>query len=763
MNLCGYDVGLDRPLFLIAGPCVVESRQLQMDVAGELKVICADLDIPFIFKSSYDKANRSSAASFRGPGMDEGLRILADVRKHVAVPVLTDVHAEDEIAAAAEVVDVLQTPAFLCRQTDFIQAVARSGKPVNIKKGQFLAPEDMRQVVAKARAASDADNILVCERGASFGYHNLISDMRSLAIMRDTGCPVVFDATHSVQLPGGKGTSSGGQREFVPVLARAAVAAGVAGVFMETHPESRQGALRRAQRVAARSDARVARDAEGDRRGGEARGISRAATDACRVGPSDLNGAFANTPLRNSTQIHFRVPSPMSAIVDVIAREILDSRGNPTIEADVVLESGVSGRAAVPSGASTGSKEAIELRDGDKARYFGKGVTKAIDHVNTEICEAVLGLDATEQGLIDRTLIDLDGTDNKSRLGANALLAVSCAVAKAAADECSLPLYRYLGGAGEMQLPVPLMNVINGGAHANNKIDLQEFMLVPLGAPTFREAVRYGAEVFHTLKKMIDERGMPTTVGDEGGFAPNLPSNESALQLLVEAIDKAGYTPGTDIALALDCAATEFYRDGAYRLESENRALPAKAFADVLAAWCDKYPIVSIEDGMAEDDWDGWKYLTEQLGKRVQLVGDDLFVTNTKILREGIAKGVANSILIKINQIGTLSETFAAITMANRAGYTAIVSHRSGETEDSIIADIAVGTNAGQIKTGSLSRSDRIAKYNQLLRIEEDLGDAASYPGRAALFNLRPRSLARRAVGGVRRRQCAGSLLRSAS
>jgi enolase len=427
----------------------------------------------------------------------------------------------------------------------------------------------------------------------------------------------------------------------------------------------------------------------------------------------------------------------MSAIVDVVAREILDSRGNPTIEADVVLESGVSGRAAVPSGASTGSKEAIELRDGDKARYFGKGVTKAVEHVNTEICEAVLGLDATEQGLIDRTLIDLDGTDNKSRLGANALLAVSCAVAKAAADECSLPLYRYLGGAGEMQLPVPLMNVINGGAHANNKIDLQEFMLVPLGAPTFREAVRYGAEVFHTLKKMIDARGMPTTVGDEGGFAPDLPSNEAALQLLVEAIDKAGYTPGTDIALALDCAASEFHRDKAYRLEAENRALTAREFADVLAAWCDKYPIVSIEDGMAEDDWDGWKYLTERLGKRVQLVGDDLFVTNTKILREGIAKGVANSILIKINQIGTLSETFAAITMANRAGYTAVVSHRSGETEDSIIADIAVGTNAGQIKTGSLSRSDRIAKYNQLLRIEEDLGDAASYPGRAALFNLR--------------------------
>ena len=427
----------------------------------------------------------------------------------------------------------------------------------------------------------------------------------------------------------------------------------------------------------------------------------------------------------------------MSAIVDVIAREILDSRGNPTIEADVVLESDVSGRAAVPSGASTGSKEAIELRDGDKARYFGKGVTKAVEHVNTEICEAVLGLDATEQSLIDRTLIELDGTENKSRLGANAILAVSCAVAKAAADECSLPLYRYLGGAGEMQLPVPLMNVINGGAHANNRIDLQEFMLVPLGAPTFREALRYGAEVFHTLKNMIDERGMPTTVGDEGGFAPNLPSNEDALRLLVEAIDKAGYTPGTDIALALDCAATEFHRDGAYRLESENRALTAAQFVDVLATWCDRYPIISIEDGMAEDDWDGWQHLTERLGERVQLVGDDVFVTNTKILREGIARRVANSILIKINQIGTLSETFAAITMANRAGYTAIVSHRSGETEDSIIADIAVGTNAGQIKTGSLSRSDRIAKYNQLLRIEEDLGDAASFPGRAAFFNLR--------------------------
>src|SRR6516164_5466651 len=427
----------------------------------------------------------------------------------------------------------------------------------------------------------------------------------------------------------------------------------------------------------------------------------------------------------------------MTAIVDVVAREILDSRGNPTIEADVVLESGVSGRAAVPSGASTGSKEAIELRDGAAARYLGKGVTKAVENVNTEICEAILGLDATEQGLIDRTMIDLDGTDNKARLGANAILAVSCAVAKAGAEESSLPLYRYLGGAGEMQLPVPLMNVINGGAHANNAIDLQEFMLVPLGAPSFREALRYGAEVFHTLKKLIDGKGMPTTVGDEGGFAPNLPSNESALELLMEAIDKAGYTPGTDVALALDCAASEYYEDGVYNLASEGVKLTRSQMVDTLASWCDRYPIMSIEDGMSEHDWEGWKLLTDRLGKKVQLVGDDLFVTNTKILKQGIAKGVANSILIKINQIGTLSETFAAITMAQRAAYTAVVSHRSGETEDSLIADIAVGANAGQIKTGSLSRSDRIAKYNQLLRIEEDLGEAASYPGREAFFQLK--------------------------
>jgi len=428
----------------------------------------------------------------------------------------------------------------------------------------------------------------------------------------------------------------------------------------------------------------------------------------------------------------------MSAIVDIVGREILDSRGNPTVECDVLLESGTLGRAAVPSGASTGSREAIELRDGDKSRYGGKGVLRAVEHINTEISEAVLGLDASEQAFLDRTLIDLDGSDNKSRLGANATLAVSMAVARAAAEESGLPLYRYFGGMGGMQMPVPMMNVINGGAHANNSLDLQEFMIIPVGAPSFREAVRYGAEVFHALKKIIDAKGMSTSVGDEGGFAPSVASHEAAIQLILEAIDKAGYTAGEQIALGLDCAASEFYKDGEYVLEGEGGLkLSAAGWTDMLAAWVDKYPILSIEDGMAESDWDGWKHLADRLGKKVQLVGDDLFVTNTRILKEGIEKGVANSILIKINQIGTLTETFAAIEMAKRAGWTNVISHRSGETEDSTIADIAVGTNAGQIKTGSMSRSDRVAKYNQLLRIEEDLGDVATYPGRAAFYNLR--------------------------
>ena len=428
----------------------------------------------------------------------------------------------------------------------------------------------------------------------------------------------------------------------------------------------------------------------------------------------------------------------MSAIVDIVGREILDSRGNPTVECDVLLESGVMGRAAVPSGASTGSREAIELRDGDKARYGGKGVLKAVEHINTEISEAVLGLDASEQAFLDKTMIDLDGTENKSRLGANAMLAVSMAVARAAAEESGLPLYRYFGGMNGTQLPVPMMNVINGGAHANNSLDLQEFMIVPVGASSFREALRQGAEVFHALKKIIDGKGMSTAVGDEGGFAPSVENHEAAIQLILQAISDAGYTPGQEIVLALDCAASEFYKDGKYVLAGEGGLqLDAAGWTDMLATWVDKYPIISIEDGMAEGDWDGWKLLTERLGQKVQLVGDDLFVTNTKILKEGIDKHIASSILIKINQIGTLTETFQAIEMAKRAGYTAVISHRSGETEDSTIADIAVGTNAGQIKTGSLSRSDRMAKYNQLLRIEEDLGDMAEYPGRAAFYNLR--------------------------
>ncbi len=427
----------------------------------------------------------------------------------------------------------------------------------------------------------------------------------------------------------------------------------------------------------------------------------------------------------------------MSAIVDVVAREILDSRGNPTVEADVLLESGIMGRAAVPSGASTGSREAIELRDGDKGRYLGKGVLAAVENVNTEISEAIIGLDAEEQAFIDKTLIELDGTENKSRLGANATLAVSMAVAKAAAEEAGLPLYRYFGGSGGMAMPVPMMNVINGGAHANNSLDFQECMIMPVGVTSFREALRMGAEVFHALKKLTDKKGYPTTVGDEGGFAPNVGSAEEALNMILDAASAAGYEPGRDLVLALDCAASEFYKDGKYVLEGAGLTMESAQLVDYLATLADKFPIVSIEDGMAENDWDGWKLLTERLGSRVQIVGDDLFVTNTKILKEGIARGIANSILIKINQIGTLTETFAAIEMAKRAGYTAVISHRSGETEDSTIADISVGTNAGQIKTGSLSRSDRIAKYNQLLRIEEDLGDIAHYPGREAFYNLR--------------------------
>ena len=427
----------------------------------------------------------------------------------------------------------------------------------------------------------------------------------------------------------------------------------------------------------------------------------------------------------------------MSSIVDVVGREILDSRGNPTVEADVLLESGVMGRAAVPSGASTGSREAVELRDGDAQRYGGKGVLKAVEAINTEISEAIVSLDASEQSFVDRTLIELDGTETKSRLGANAVLAVSMAVARAAAEESGLPLYRYFGGSGPMQTPVPMMNVINGGAHANNRLDFQEFMIVPVGALSFREALRCGAEVFQALRKLIDGRGMSTAVGDEGGFAPDLESHAAAIELILEAVEKAGYSAGQNVLVALDCAASEFFKDGRYLLESEGLSLSSAEFTDYLAGLADRYPIASIEDGLAENDWNGWRQLTERLGAKIQLVGDDLFVTNTQILKEGVRQRVANAILVKPNQIGTLTETFAAIELAKRCAYGTVISHRSGETEDTTIADLAVGSNALQIKTGSLSRADRTAKYNQILRIEEDLGDAVAYPGRSAFRQFR--------------------------
>ena len=427
----------------------------------------------------------------------------------------------------------------------------------------------------------------------------------------------------------------------------------------------------------------------------------------------------------------------MSAIIDIVGREILDSRGNPTVECEILLESGATARAAVPSGASTGSREAIELRDGDKSRYLGKGVLTAVNNINTVIADALVGMESSEQALIDRTMIELDGTENKSNLGANALLAVSMAVARASANEAGLPLYRYFGGSGAMQMPVPMMNIINGGEHADNNLNFQEFMILPVGFDSFREALRAGAEVFHNLKKILHDKGMNTAVGDEGGFAPDFKSNEECIETIALAIEAAGYKLGENILLGLDCAASEFYKNGKYELTGEGLSLTSKEMADYLANLVDKFPIVSIEDGLDESDWDGWKYLTEILGKKIQLVGDDLFVTNTKILKEGIEKGIGNSILIKINQIGTLTETFAAIEMAKRAGYTAVISHRSGETEDSTIADIAVGLNAGQIKTGSLSRSDRIAKYNQLLRIEEALGETVSYPGKSTFYNIK--------------------------
>jgi len=427
----------------------------------------------------------------------------------------------------------------------------------------------------------------------------------------------------------------------------------------------------------------------------------------------------------------------MPKIANIKAREVIDSRGNPTVEVDVTLDSGTKGRSIVPSGASTGSREAVELRDGDAKRYGGKGVLKAVENVNTAIKDALVGVDATAQTLIDQTMIELDGTENKGNLGANAILAVSLAVAHAASNDAGMPLYRYLGGEHDTLLPVPMMNIINGGEHADNSVDIQEFMIVPVGAPSVTEAIRYGAEVFHALKKVLAAKGLNTAVGDEGGFAPDLGSNEEAIQVILESIKNAGYEAGKDIFIAIDAASSEFYKDGKYVLAAEGKSLSSEEFVDFLADWVDKYPIISIEDGMDEGDWDGWAILSKRLGDKVQLVGDDLFVTNSKILKEGIDKSIANSILIKVNQIGTLTETLDAINMAKEANYTAVVSHRSGETEDTTIADLSVATSAGQIKTGSLSRSDRLAKYNQLIRIEEELGDMAKYAGMDAFTHLK--------------------------
>ncbi|SDD51804.1 enolase [Paenibacillus sp. UNCCL117] len=427
----------------------------------------------------------------------------------------------------------------------------------------------------------------------------------------------------------------------------------------------------------------------------------------------------------------------MTIISNVYAREVLDSRGNPTVEVDVHLESGARGRAIVPSGASTGAYEAVELRDGDKSRYLGKGVLKAVENVNDIIAPEVIGMNALDQVGIDQRMIQLDGTPNKGKLGANAILAVSMAVARAAADALDIPLYVYLGGFNAKTLPVPMMNIINGGAHADNNVDVQEFMVLPVGAPTFKEALRTGTEIFHSLKSVLKEKGLNTAVGDEGGFAPNLGSNEEAIQTIITAIERAGYKPGVDVFLGMDVASTEFFKDGKYHLEGEGKSFTSAEWVDFLAAWVDKYPILTIEDGCSEDDWDGWKLLTEKLGSKVQLVGDDLFVTNTERLSQGIEQDIANSILIKVNQIGSLTETFDAIEMAKRAGYTAVISHRSGESEDSTIADIAAATNAGQIKTGAPSRTDRVAKYNQLLRIEDQLGEVAQYAGKSAFYNLK--------------------------
>ncbi len=619
------------------------------EVAGRAAGITATLGLPFVFKASFDKANRSSGSSFRGPGIAAGLKILEGVRNRLGVPVLTDVHEDTPVDEVAAVVDVLQTPAFPLPADQFHPERGPRRQAGEHQEGASSSRPGRWPTWWRRRAATGNAQIMVCERGVSFGYNNLVSDMRALPVLRATGCPVVFDATHSVQQPGAKGSSSGGQREFVPVLARAAVAVGVARHLHGNPSRAGQGAVRRTQCLAAGAHGSAARTAARDR------------SNRQKTNPSRKT---CNESYRRCTG----------------AVKFIDSRGNPTVEAEVRLDSGVVGRAAVPSGASTGSREAVELRDGDKQRYLGKGVLKAVANVNG-VPEA--GGDRPRpratQAAIDAKMIALDGTDTKGKLGDNALLAVSLAAAQAAAADAKIPRFRHLATLGTNktrapQMPVPMMNIINGGAHADNSLDVQEFMILPVGAPSLAEAVRYGAEIFHTLKKILHDKGLATAVGDEGGFCAEPGLQRGGTGPLIQAVEKAGYKVGQDIYLGLDVASTEFYKDGKYVLEGEGRSSDSAGFADYLAGLVAKYPIITIEDGMSEGDWAGWKLLTEKLGKKVQLVGDDLFVTNTKILQEGIDRHIANSILIKVNQIGTLTETLQAIEMAEAAKYTSIVS-----------------------------------------------------------------------------------------
>ncbi len=645
INLKNFSISNNSPFVLIAGPCVIENESHSLMIAEELYKICDDVGINLIFKSSFDKANRSSINSDRGIKLDDALKIFEKIKTNLNLPILTDVHNEDQCNQLNQdsIIDILQIPAFLCRQTDLLLAAGNTNKIINVKKGQFLSPTDVKNICTKIETTNNK-NIMITERGTSFGYNTLVNDFKGLDIMKRYEYPVIFDATHSVQQPGGLGDKSGGQREHIPSLCKAAISIGVAGLFLE-------------------------------------------------------------------------------------------SRGNPTVECDIEFENSTFGRAAVPSGASTGVHEALELRDNDKSKYKGKGVLKAVGNINDTISNELVGKSFEDISSFDDFLLELDGTENKSNLGANATLAASLAFAKCLASSEGHELYSFLGKEHTMSLPVPMMNIINGGSHADNDVDIQEFMVAPIGANNFSEALQYGCEIFHSLKSLLKSKGLNTNVGDEGGFAPNINSSSEVIETVLKSVEDAGFKPGKDIYLSLDVASTEFYKNNKYDLQGEKIVLSSDEMIKYLEKLVNAYPIYSIEDGMSEDDWDGWSNLTSTIGKKVQLVGDDLFVTNKKRLQKGIAEGAGNSILVKVNQIGTLKETLESIKLAKENNFTTIISHRSGETEDTTIADLSVGVSAGQIKTGSLSRTDRTAKYNQLLRIEEALQGKANYAGSSILNN----------------------------